>query len=264
MLWGTEAHLREFLDGRHRVATGRGTDVHVPLRLRGAVRRVLPHVVRPDPQGVRGARGNPRRGGSSGTTSSPSRIATTGSRARTRSRFRRPTSRRSRSRADLRDPCHSGQTTCRKWVLELRRRSRCYGSTRSRSTSALTSRAISMNARAAGERWRSRCQTTATLRRGPSERAGAPSPARRRARSRGAARARPRSRRHQALQRAVVVRAEGVLHVVRLVAQLVLDDDAARARVRADQRLLAEVVERGGRAWRAGCRPGRAARRDRS
>ena len=41
-----------------------------------------------------------------------------------------------------------------------------YGSTSSRSTSALTSRAISMKARAAGERCRSRCQTTAIARRG--------------------------------------------------------------------------------------------------
>ena len=58
MLWGTEAHLRELFGDAIESLEVDGADVHVPLPLGGGVRRVLPHLVRADAEGVRGARGS--------------------------------------------------------------------------------------------------------------------------------------------------------------------------------------------------------------
>ena len=123
------------------------------------------------------------------------------------------------------------------------------GSTSSRSTAAATSRAMSMKARAAGERWRSRCQTTATTRRGTfgTSRIALTRSSPGAIASRGvSATPKPAATSPWIVPLSSERKPYSIL--VAAHAELVLDDEAARARVRPDQDVVAEVVERGRRA----------------
>ena len=82
---------------RDRRAHEQGADVHVPVRLGGDVRGLLPHVLRADGQGVRGRRAGAATRRCSRTSSSSS--SATRTRGPAPSRSRRPGSRRSRSAA---------------------------------------------------------------------------------------------------------------------------------------------------------------------
>ena len=56
LLWGTESHLRELFGDTISELRDDGADVHVPLPLGRGVRRLLPHLLRADAEGVRGRR----------------------------------------------------------------------------------------------------------------------------------------------------------------------------------------------------------------
>ena len=67
-LWGTEAHLRELFGDQAAAHRRHAADVQLPLPLGRALHRRLPHLVRPGPQGVRGAAARQRRRRSSATS----------------------------------------------------------------------------------------------------------------------------------------------------------------------------------------------------
>ncbi len=56
ILWGTEPYLRELFGDAIDSLDVHGAHLHLPLPLGRGVRRPLPHLLRPDPEGVRGRR----------------------------------------------------------------------------------------------------------------------------------------------------------------------------------------------------------------